>query len=45
MEDKRNMRLDKEEREEKSAVRCTEAGCAVVDARRKRTDEVTMGND
>jgi hypothetical protein len=44
-EEEREARLDEEEREKWSTVVRTQAGYAFVDERRKRTDEVTSGDD
>jgi hypothetical protein len=43
--EERDARLDDEEREKTSVVVRTHAGYAFVDQRRKRTDEVTRGDD
>jgi len=44
-EEERDARLNEEERDKRSAVVPTEAGYAFVDERRKRTDELTRGDD
>jgi hypothetical protein len=44
-EEERDARLDEEERENRSAVVWTQPGYACVEVRRKRTDEVTRGDD
>jgi hypothetical protein len=44
-EEERDARLDEEEREKRSVVVRTQARYASVDERRKRTDELTMGDD